>query len=226
MTDNEIKALPDAELKALHVQIERELERRKVAMSPYYPAIYDTPLPPMKHVFTRRNQLPHFFYFNDTTREVSVQKGTEKVKESRVAIEVQYKGETLALFVHDGVSDVKYLEQEAFDYLETYGYLAEWRYLSIVAGRTISWHDNLRTPMGKTAPENKFNTPQEQLPPEHIEELRKWARALAQDPNEAKKSKEFTNWAVSNSKWVTSPKYTQHLNKVIERAKAEVKLGL
>lgn len=55
-------------------------------------------------------------------------------------IELHYKGELIAVFE----SADEYLPSKVLNYIETYGYLAEWTYQKYVQGRYVNWSDDMK----------------------------------------------------------------------------------
>lgn len=76
-------------------------------------------------------KLKTFFSVESTVRK------DKKTKEVQPAKVVSYKGMALVLFVGDN------LDEKVSNYLEVYGYLAEWRYQNSTKKHFVNWCDTL-----------------------------------------------------------------------------------
>lgn len=88
-------------------------------------------------------QLPPDFTAILGTRPVSLQAGGVKVSASATAIELRYKGVTIALFISEANSEVD-LPQRVREHVATFGYLAEWTRQKLVTGVQPNWDESMR----------------------------------------------------------------------------------
>lgn len=91
--------------------------------------------------------------------DFTFREGTRPVKGGSIkSLEVLYKDEVLALFTEGNTKGD--LQTAADAYVETYGYLAEWRYQCFLQGKIISWDDSMKVNTSATLPDGVTENPE------------------------------------------------------------------